>query len=90
MILNVYSIRDRATASFGPPIFMATNGQAIRAFSDLVNAKGSKDLAHTHPEDFDLYHFGTWCDQTGSFDCTQPRQVAVGKDMVIPESVQRS
>ena len=81
MIFIVCAVRDRAVDAFGRPIFVATNGAAIRSFSDEVNRSGADSPMHQHPEDYDLYQLGTFDDGSGKFECLeQPRMLAVGKD----------
>lgn len=81
MILQVFSIRDRASDSYGAPFYMASPGAAMRAFSDLINSD-SKDLASKHPDDFDLYALGSFDDTTAVFSLLEhPRQVCLGRDL---------
>jgi len=80
--LCVFTVRDRAADVYGAPFFMPTPGMAIRGFSDLINAKDSKDLASQHPQDFDLYHLGYYDDATASFEqFERPQQIAVGHQL---------
>lgn len=83
MKVFVCSIRDRATDTYGYPIFARALQQAIRSFSDQCNAKDGNNVA-AHPEDFDLYLLGEFDDFTGGFECPagRPTMIAVGKDLV--------
>lgn len=63
MQLNVYSIRDAKAEYFATPFFQATHGLAERQFTDLVN--NEKSQVYKYPQDFDLYHLGTYDDSTG-------------------------
>lgn len=82
MIRVVCAVRDRATVSFGNPIFVVALGEAHRSFADEVNRDGSPFNAH--PEDYDLYELGSFDDATGRIVMLDdgPRQVAIGKDLV--------
>lgn len=84
MKFTVCAVRDRASGAFARPMFVPAVGSAIRGFSDEINRKGdAENPLNSHPEDFDLFELGTWDDNTGRFDGLEdPRQVAVGKDMV--------
>lgn len=82
MNYHVCVIRDRATDSFGTPIFVMHIGQAIRSFSDEINSKSKDSQLAQHPEDFDLYTLGTFNADTGLFDVGSPRQIAIGKDVL--------
>lgn len=82
MILQVLCVRDRAADVFGTPFFSAAVGSAVRSFSDELNSKDGKSQLAAHPEDFDLYYLGTYDDSRAEFFCKDPRQVAIGKDLV--------
>lgn len=81
MLMIMCCVRDRGTDSFGNPFSVVAVGQAVRGFSDEINKAGS-DL-NRHPEDYDLYHLGTYDTDTGLFKTDVPRMIAVGKDCVI-------
>lgn len=84
MILGMYSVRDRASVSFGNPMFIPSRGQALRSFSDEVNRVDANNILNTHPEDFDLFYLGDFDTNTGQFaSLVNPEQIAVGKDVVI-------
>lgn len=82
MIRVICAVRDRATVSFGQPIFVVALGEAHRSFVDEVNRDGSPFNAH--PEDYDLYELGTYDDGIGRIVMLPegPRQVAIGKDLI--------
>lgn len=63
MKLFVYAVHDVKAGTFMTPFFMQSNGAAIRSFFDAV-----KDTNHPiskHPEDYTLFHVGTWDDDSG-------------------------
>ncbi len=70
MKLQVYSIYDKAIASYARPFFFQTEGQAMRTFQDLVLDPES-ELAK-HSEDYALFKLGSFDDSTGEFDPTEP------------------
>lgn len=81
MKLFIIAVRDRAADVFGQPNFVLTIGGAIRGFSDEVR-KG-EGVMSKHPEDFDLYHLGTYDDSNATFELLErPRQIAIGIDCV--------
>lgn len=83
MITQIMAVRDRAIDSFGQPFFAQAIGQATRQFADAVNSGKQDDNLALHPEDFDLYHLGTYDDAGAKFDLLpQPRLVSIGKDQV--------
>lgn len=60
MKLKVYAIQDSKAELFLTPFFMKTDGEAIRAFSDLVMDERSR--VSKHPEDYRLYRIGEYDD----------------------------
>ncbi|QXP08392.1 MAG: nonstructural protein [Arizlama microvirus] len=79
----VVCVRDRAADCFGVPVFGASLGSAIRSFTDEINRADPSNQMHKHPDDFDLYSLGVFDDATGDFQCGIPRQVAIGKDLIV-------
>lgn len=83
MIYQIIAICDRAAVVYGVPSFVASVGGAIRGFADEVNRKDDNNMFYKHPEDFDMYHVGTYDDSNCSFSLLEePRQIARGKDLV--------
>ena len=79
MRLNMYSIFDTATGAYMRPFFMNSDGQALRAFSDLVN-----DAEHPigqHPEDYSIARLGTWDDKTGESSPEPVQYLATGLEI---------
>ena len=63
MILQVVSIYDSAAQCYSQPSFVPTVGSAVRSFQDLLNDSNSQ--CAKHPEDFSLFHLGTFNDELG-------------------------
>lgn len=61
--LKVYALRDTKAGIYHPPFYNHSHGEAERNFHQLV--KDPKSTVHQYPEDFDLYHLGTYDDITG-------------------------
>lgn len=80
MKVNVYSIFDEKAAAYAPPFFMGHNGQAIRAFSDLV--EDNKSAISRHPADYTLYKLGEFDDNSGVIKGVQPEFLARASDFV--------
>ncbi len=76
MILQIFDIFDSATGSYARPFFMVSKGEATRAFVDIINDKQS--AIHKHPEDFTLFHLGSFNQETASFD-PLPTPSSMGK-----------
>lgn len=81
MIQNIYAVRDRATDQYGQPMFMINHGHAIRSFADEANRADAQNNIYNHPDDYDLYHLGTYDTDTGLIDSKTPEMVAVGKNV---------
>jgi len=82
----VVSVKDRAIDAYGRPFVVPTTGSAVRSFTDEVNRKESE--MYNHPEDYDLYELGTFCDQTGTFLSTEggvPRVLTRAQDVHTSE-----
>lgn len=58
-LVNVYSLRDTKTQIYDVPTYFRTHGEAERWLNDLVH-NNERNLISKHPEDFDLFHLGTY------------------------------
>lgn len=86
MILKVFSIVDLKADLYKTPFFMSSNGEAIRAFSDLAN--DDKSLLSRHPQDFKLYFIGTFDDSTGQLVSNEhPQPLGFASDFVAIKGV---
>lgn len=66
--IGIYAIYDKKADAFMQPNFMATDGAAIRAFSDTVNRKSTDErpnMISMHASDYEFYKLGTYDDKTG-------------------------
>jgi len=80
VIHHIFAVLDRAADAFGRPIFVNALGQAIRQFQDEIQRAEPNNALNLHPEDFDLYHLGTYDDNTGKLiSLDEPKQIAIGK-----------
>lgn len=85
MKLEMLAIHDRAADAYGRPMFLPSIGVGIRSFSDEVNRSDKDNNLYMHPDDFDLFHLGTFDDISGQFVIFDlPQQVAIGKQVKIP------
>lgn len=78
----VVAVRDRAMDMFMQPFMVPTVGVAIRSFADEMNKHDAEAVMSKHPEDYDLYQIAVFDESTGKYSENEPRQIAVGKDMV--------
>lgn len=68
MITQIVCTRDIKVGAYAQPVSVATILIAIRSFQDAANdAKKDSDISR-HPTDFDLYHLGSYNDETAEFN----------------------
>lgn len=80
MVLKVYAIQDVKAGHYATPFFMASNGLAIRAFSDLV--KDQQSTLSRHPDDFKLFLIGEYDDNSGELISTKPEFLANASEFI--------
>lgn len=76
----IMAVRDRSVDSFEILMQFRTIREGVRVFADAMRNPESK--LSQHPDDYDLYVFGTWLDTTGEFQVGVPRMCAIGKDQM--------
>jgi len=84
MLLVVCSIKDRAADAYGRPFYVPAVGVAIRSFQDEINRSAADNQMNQHPDDFDLFEFGTFDDNSGLFDLHDvPKLLSLGKQVKV-------
>lgn len=63
MFLKMFVIQDVKADAYRSPFFFSTNGEALRAFSELVN--DGQSMISKYPEDFKLWVVATYDDSNG-------------------------
>lgn len=66
MIVLVCSVKDAKVGTFGGLMCFRSRGEAVRMFGDMC--KDAQLPFGKHPEDYDLYCFGAFDDNGGSFE----------------------
>lgn len=66
MITRVFAVFDSAAQAYLAPFTLPAKGMAIRGFTDAVN--NDQTEFSKHPEDYHLFEFGTFDDNTGIYD----------------------
>lgn len=83
---DVCSVFDLASQLYGQPMFVTGTGVAIRSFSDELKRKGDDNVLARHPEDYELFHLGTFDDERGVFEPLSegigPVRLVRAKDLV--------
>lgn len=59
MIYQLYAINDRKSEYWSPRIFQ-NERVAVRDFANMVNFGESDNVIHNYPDDFSLYHLGSY------------------------------
>lgn len=74
MILRVFAVFDKAVELFMPPIFLRSEGEAVRALRVTMNGQHSFSQS---PDDYALYDLGSFDEASGAFlrDGAAPRFV---------------
>lgn len=89
MILEVYSVYDKAVQSFLPPIFVRSRGEILRSFSATVNDPGNQ--MNKFAADYTLFYLCKFDDASGLFAGGEPSrvlgalEVLEGPEVVPPE-----
>ena len=84
MKLILCSVYDRAADAYARPMFVPSTGVAIRSFSDEINRSDVENQLFNHSDDFDLYEFGEFDDNSGKFTLHEnPKLLSLGKQVKI-------
>lgn len=65
-VLQVFSVYDDAVGAFMQPIFLRSQGEAVRALRQTVNGRGEHVFSQS-PKDYALYWLGEFDEDTGKF-----------------------
>lgn len=79
MLLNIFSVYDAKVEAYMQPFFSRSTGEAVRSFQDI--SSDPNHMISKHPEDFFLYHLGTFDDQTSVIEYINP--VSLGSALSI-------
>lgn len=80
MIREVFTVRDMVADIYLDPFMERNAGAAIRAFQVVCSREGHQ--FHEHPQDFALYHVGSFDCQLGQLVPMEPRKLADGSQFV--------
>lgn len=65
MILQLFSVYDSALGAYGRPFSSPSKGTGVRAFTDECNHVAPENPLNRHPDDYKLFHLGSFNDKTG-------------------------
>lgn len=81
MITQMFSVYDSCARSFNAPFFLLNEQMARRIFFDTV--MNPDTTMHRNPQDYFLFHMGSFDDQTGRFEqLVAPMRLAIGTDVM--------
>lgn len=66
MQMQIFTVYDLKSETYHNPMVARTKGEAIRMFGDTTQDPNS--LLHKHPEDFVLFHLGSFDNVSCQFD----------------------
>jgi hypothetical protein len=81
MTLELFTIYDTKSETYFQPFYMLNTAMALRQFADMANDKESN--ISKHPEDYTLYHLGSWQDQDAKFETIDKKLIASANENVI-------
>jgi len=84
--LKMFAAEDRKLGVFLTPFFFLHTGQALRAWSEIVNDRTT--VVGKHPADFSLSQIGEFDDADGSIVPHKPTQVATALEYLKAERPQ--
>lgn len=76
MKIEMFIVWDDKAKAYLQPFFMLNQPLAVRTFSNAVNAPGSQ--MNVNPEDYTLFHTGSFEDASGKFEIKAPELVVSG------------
>lgn len=79
MKIQVCCMRDVRAGLYWNPVFVPSIGAAIRGFEDEVNRAAEDNTMYKHPQDFELFHLGTFDTESATFELFErPRSLCEG------------
>lgn len=78
---NAYTVYDNKALVYGTPFFAATDGSAVRSFTDLANDHNT--TVGRHPGDFSLFMVGTYDDAVGGLVPVSPLRHVIDATAVV-------
>lgn len=72
--LNAYAVKDIQSQLFTNPYFLQNDTVALRSFETACKTENHQ--FNKYPEDFSMYHIGTYNIETGELISTTPKQIS--------------
>lgn len=77
--MRIYTIYDNKAKDYSAPFFQRTDVNAVRTFAATVNNSQEGNTIHDAPADFDLYHIGSFDQNTGTITPVEPALIINGE-----------
>lgn len=81
MELQLYSVYDKKTQVFSPPMTFHNDEHAQRDLRNEITSKGG--MLAKYPEDYELYRVGSWNDYNGKLEAVTPTILVCRVDTLI-------
>nr|QJB19352.1 MAG: nonstructural protein [Microvirus sp.] len=62
----IFTIYDSKVESYSPPFYARSVAEGIRTITSTL--KNAESQLSQYPEDFSLYHIGTFCDESANIE----------------------
>ncbi len=80
MNMDLFSVFDSVAQRYLKPFFAENVASAIRAFGDV--AVDPEHMFGQHPEDYALYHVGSWEGESGTLITMEPHKIASANSFI--------
>lgn len=82
MIMQGFSVFDKAVGAYLPLFFARSKGEAIRSFAAVVQKPDHQ--FYNNKSDYTLFFVGSWDDQSGLFSPVEPSRVISAMEIGDP------
>lgn len=74
-MMEIFTVKDNKAGTFNTPFFQPTDVHALRAFKAEVNRVHDTNMMYLYPEDFELWHIGTFDEKSGKLESQSARGI---------------
>lgn len=82
----LFSVRDVVSGTYGVPFASQNSSTAVRSVAMEVNNDDARSVLHTHPDDFQLYHLGSFDDESSVFSPVENGPVLICRLSTLVQS----
>lgn len=88
MNLEIFSIKDMAADAYQSPFVVQTTEVALRSFREAV--QNPESPFHKHPQDYALYHIGTFDQKRGVITPCDPYKLVDATSLLMDNTQLRA